>query len=258
MRLHQVVPDQRVIRIADREQTGRRDIDPERRWIPLRLGDRGRSRVLLRIVVLRHEQQHNRNRRGHTQPQKPLPILMPPGVNPRHHQRTQHRAHLVHRRVQTEAPTRTNRLRRVRQHHIARRSAHGFPYPLEHHKHRHGLPVGRERQQRHGDDIHAIAGNRQKPILARLVGQHSRGQPQPKPKQFPNARDETHSGCRSTQQRQKRTVDGTRAFVRHIRKKADEAEENDDPSSRRPIQCQVSWPPRCCSVLCLIWIPAEL
>ena len=79
-------------------------------------------------------------------------------------QRTDRRAELVQRLVDSECPAESDLFGRVRQHGVARGIADRAAETFEHHQDRRRYPVVRQRQRRHGKHLHDIAENGDRPV----------------------------------------------------------------------------------------------
>jgi hypothetical protein len=180
-RLAEVIGEQRIVDVAGSDERTATQVQPVR----MRKACRFRERGLLHLEIPRVRVQAPRDRQcgqggqgRHQQREEAAAIVAGLRNHDGEDERADCGANLVERLVQPEAPSPAGALRRIREHRVARRHPEGLSRALENDEGGGHLPVPREREQRHREQIECVTGERDRPVAVRPVGETARPQPQ--------------------------------------------------------------------------------
>ena len=218
------------IDVPGRDASRRRHINPKGprdvRPRVLRVGVLERTRV--RVAGPRHHQHRQRSNRRHRQNGEARPVAVVSGQREGHDQGSRQSPDLIHRLVQPEAPAGPHGLGGVSQHDVAGRRSNGFAEPLRDHEQRGHFPAPRQRQQRHGEQVHGVPEHHDRPVFLAAIGEIARGQSKRVADQLACPGHRGDNDGRGAQQAEKRPRDAARPFVSYVREEAHDAEHHDE------------------------------
>ena len=143
-------------------------------------------------------------------------------------QGTDHGARLVHGGMEAEAPAPAHLGHGMGEHGVPGRGAQALAQALQHQETGGHLPVARQGQERHGEEIQGVAPNGQGPIAAGAVRQVTGSQPQGIAQEFTQARHRGHHDGAGFKLTQERAADAAGPFIGHVAKEADHAYQDDE------------------------------
>ena len=122
----------------------------------------------------------------------------------------------IERAVQAKTPAEPGLTARVRQHRVARRDADPPACPLGDDQDNRKLPAAGQRKERHGQEIDAIANNRDWPIAAGTIAEIARDKPQCVAEELAKSRDKADDRGARSEDAKVRAGDAARAFIGHV------------------------------------------
>ena len=148
----------------------------------------------------------------------------------RHHERANERAGLVESFVHAEGPSGADAAGRAREHRVARRDAHALPEALGDDERGRDRPAAGKGQERHGEHVHHVAEDRDRPVPARPVDGDAGYEPHDVADELATAaRDADHRGARA-ERRHVRADDAPATLVGHVREQRHGPHEEDERS----------------------------
>ena len=230
-----VITEQWKIHESAGEQRGRRRIDPEDMRQRLRTLRRGRRAAAGGIRRASGQQRGQCQHRGDRQPEESGSELIGARHRNGHQERTQHGAGLVERGMQAESPAVAHDAGGLGKQHVARRAAQRLAGAFGHHQQGCHLPVSSEGERGHYDEVQRVPANRDGPIGAGAVGEAAGEKAQAGGQHLAQAGDQAYLRGAGAEILQERADNAVRAFVRHVREKADYAQADDEPDGRRAL-----------------------
>ena len=175
------------------------------------------------------DRQHRRNQKE----REAVLVASVPEQGQRNHERSNRRASLIERFVQTEDPAAPDLVPSKRKHCFRGRLSDRAPSSFRHDESRGERPVPGERKRRDREHVDDVADDRDDPVLPRLVGNDSRHRTQRVADQFSKPGGESDDGRTGAESSEKRASDAARAFIRHIREEVPDADDENEPKRSR-------------------------
>ena len=171
-----MIGNQRKIRIARGDEGNRDEVDAKGRGEAGRVERRRRQ---LEIARPREQQtggedKRNRHQRRGEENGESRAIIIAEEEDPADDQRPDDGSGLIERLVKAKAPAQSSLTRGMRQHRVARRRTDRPSHPLCNDQSDRDLPIAREGEERHSQQVQQIATDRDRPIAAAEIGEVSR------------------------------------------------------------------------------------